>query len=137
MYYDICTPDQIWRKVYPESEIYFVCDATSLYNQIRCSPETSKMMTVALPTSTGTRYFHFKTAGQGCSNSGPAWCAASDEVLRGVVGKDCEKGVDDILCQGSTEEEMIPKMRRLFEAAREGKMTFSKKKIQVGEEVEF
>ena len=94
-------------------------------------------MTVALPTSEGTRYFHFKTAGQGCSNSGPAWCAASDEVLRGVVGRDCKKGVDDILVQGETEEEMIPKMRRLFEAARKGKMKFSKYKIQCSDEVEF
>ena len=85
-------------------------------------------MTISLPTSTGKRFFHFRTAGQGCSNSGPAWCAASDAVLKGVVGKDCEKGVDDILFQGATEEAMIPKMRRLFEAARQGKMTFSRKK---------
>ena len=41
------------------------------------------------------------------------------------------------MVQAATEEEMIPKMRRLFEAARRGKMTFSKKKIQCSDEVEF
>ena len=105
------------KKVKPESKLYLVVDATSYYNQIRCSEETSKMMTIALPTDKGTRYFHFQTAGQGCSKSGPAWCSASDKVLKGVVGDDCQKGVDYVLIQGATEEEMIPKMRRLFDKA--------------------
>ena len=76
-------------------KLFFVCDATSSYNQIRNSENTEKMMAISLPTSTGTKYFHFRTAGMGCSNSGPAWCRASDVVLKEVPG--VYKGVDDCL----------------------------------------
>ena len=72
-YYDTMTLDGIWRKVLPDSDLYFVCDATSNYNQIRNYEDTMRMMAIALPTETGTRSFHFKTADMGCSNSGPAW----------------------------------------------------------------
>merc|ERR1712020_642077 len=82
----------------------------------------------------GTKYMHFTTAGMGCSNSGPAWCRASDKVVRGV---DCMKGVDDCLVQATSEEEMLPKLRDLLEAARKGNMKFSRKKIQIGGEVDF
>ena len=108
LYYDIMTPENIWKKVEPKSKIYFFCDATSSYYQIRCSKATSRMMAVALPTDSGTEYYHFHTAGQGCSISGRAWCQASDEVLKGVVGVDVEKGVDDWLVQAKTEEEVDP-----------------------------
>ena len=128
------TPDDLWRKVKSESKLFFVCDATSSYNQIRNSESTMKMMAVALPTQDGTKYFHFTTAGMGCSNSGPAWCRASDKVLEEV---DCEKGVDDCLVQGKDEDEMLPRLRLFLEAARRGNMKFSRKKIQLGTEVEF
>ena len=131
--YHFPTPDDLWRKIKRESELFFVCDATSSYNQIRNSEETMKMMCVALPTTEGTKYFHFTTAGQGCSNSGPAWCRASDEVLKNT----CEKGVDDCLIQGKDEEEILPKLRTFLEAARKGNMKFSKKKIQLGDSVDF
>ena len=136
-YYDINTSDNIWKKVDPDSELYMVMDATSSYNQIRCSPETNNMMCIALPSKSCTRYFHFQTTGQGCANSGPAWCAASDEELKGVVWKDAEKGDDDALAQAKNEEDMIPKLTRLFKAVRAGNLTFSKRKIQVGQTVEF
>ena len=132
--YHFPTPDDLWRKVKEESELYFVCDATSSYNQIRNSESTMKMMAVALPTPDGTKYFHFTTAGMGCSNSGPAWCRASDKVLEKV---DCEKGVDDCLVMGKSEDEMLPRLRLFLEAAREGNMKFSRKKIQMGSTVEF
>ena len=132
--YHFPTPEDLWRGVKPESNLFFVCDATSSYNQIRNSESTMKMMAVALPTTEGTKYMHFTTAGMGCSNSGPAWCRASDKVVRGV---DCMKGVDDCLVQATSEEEMLPKLRDLLEAARKGNMKFSRKKIQIGGEVDF
>ena len=45
-----------------------------------------------------------------------------------LVGIDAEKGVDDCLIQGKTEEELVPKLKNFFNAARKGNMTFSKKK---------
>ena len=90
-----------------------------------------KMIAILLPTATGTKYFHFRTAGMGCSNSGAAWCRASDEVLKEVP--EVYKGVNDCLLQA----DLIPKLRKFFQAARQGTMKFSRKKIQVGQEVEF
>ena len=131
--YHFPTPDDLWRKVKKESELFFCCDATSSYNQIRNSEDTMKMMCVALPTPEGTKYFHFTTAGQGCSNSGPAWCRASDKAL----GNTCEKGVDDCLLQARDEDELLPKLRSFLEAARKGNVKFSRKKIQLGTTVDF
>ena len=82
--YHFPTPEDLWRGVKSDSNLFFVCDATSSYNQIRNSEETMKMMAVALPTVEGTKYLHFTTAGMGCSNSGPVWCRASDKVIEGV-----------------------------------------------------
>ena len=132
--YHFPTPDDLWRKVNPSSSLFFVCDATSSYNQIRNSESTMKMMAIALPTKDGTRYFHFTTAGMGCSNSGPAWCRASDKALEGA---DAEKGVDDCLVQGKSEDEMLPRLRAFLIKARQSNMKFSRKKIQLGSEVEF
>ena len=53
--YHFPTPEDLWRGVKPESNLFFVCDATSSYNQIRNSDATMKMMAVALPTTEGTK----------------------------------------------------------------------------------
>ena len=88
-----------------------------------------KMMAVALPTLEGTKYYHFTTTGMGCSNSGPAWCRASDKVIEEF---NCEKGVDDCLVQTTSEDKLIPKLRGLLEAARRGNMKFSRKRFRLG-----
>ena len=49
--YDIQTVDQIWKKVEPDSKLFFVCDATSSYNQIENTASTERVMAIALPTS--------------------------------------------------------------------------------------
>jgi hypothetical protein len=48
-----------------------------------------------------------------------------------------EKGVDDCLVQAKDEEDLVPKLRIFFEAARQGNMKFSRKKLQLGSQVEF
>ena len=78
------------------------------------------MMAIVLLTSESTKYFHFKTAGMGCSNSGPAWCRASDAVLRGV--HEVYKRVDDCILQAQSEDTLVPKLGKFFEAARQGNM---------------
>ena len=45
--------------------------------------------------------------------------------------------MDDCLIQGKDEEEILPKLRTFLEAARKGNMKFSKKKIQLGDSVDF
>ena len=54
-----------------------------------------------------------------------------------IEGVDCEKGVDDCLIQATSEDELLPKLRALLEAARSGNMKFSRKKIQIRSEVDF
>ena len=71
----------------------------------------------------------------GCSNSRPTWCRASDAVLRDVP--EVAKGVDDCLVQAQSKEALVPKLRKFFEAAKQGNMKFRRKKIQLGPSVEF
>ena len=42
-----------------------------------------------------------------------------------------EKGIDDVLVQGKDKEEVMMNLRQVLEAARKGKLTFSRKKILI------
>ena len=103
--------DQIWRQVDPDS-FFFLCDVTSSYNQIVNTANTEKLMAIALPTSKSKKYYHFKLAVMGCSNSGRTWCRVSDAVLIDV--SEVCKGVDDCILQGQSEETLVPKLRKFL-----------------------
>ena len=48
-----------------------------------------------------------------------------------------EKGIDDVLVQGQDKQEVLANLRQVLMAARRGKLTFSRKKIQFEDSVEF
>ena len=128
--YHFPSSEDLWRMVKPDSKVFLAMDCLSAFNQVPCTPNTTKMLTVALPQG----QYQFLTAGMGVCNSGSAWCRHSDDVLKDTPAA---KGVDDLLLQAPTVKQLIPQLRQVLEAARKGGMTFSRKKVEFGNKVDF
>ena len=128
--YHFKTPTELWREIKPESKVFISLDAQSAFHQLVASKETSRLCTVALPQG----QFQYLVGAQGCSNTGSAFCRYSDEIL---AGTSASKGIDDILLQAPTLQALLPLLREVLDKAKEGGLTFSKKKVDFGKEVEF
>ena len=133
-HYAFKSPEELWRKVKPSSKLYFVMDATASFSQCKLSAAAQDIMVISLMTPDGVKYYHLNSCGQGFCNSGPTFCKFSDQILDGTP---MEKGIDDVLVQGDDKDEVLRNLRQVLEAARKGKLTFSRKKIQYGQSVEF
>ena len=56
----------------------------------------------------------------------------SREVFIGLVNHICEVYLDDLIVYASDEDQMIDRLRRVFERAREKRITFNPKKCKFG-----
>ena len=128
--YSFKTPTELWREIKPDSKVFLSLDCQSAFHQVVASKEASRICTVALPQG----QFQYLVGAQGCSNTGSAFCRYSDEVL---AGTSAVKGVDDLLLQAPTLKELLPQLKEVLDKAKEGGLTFSKKKVDFGKEVEF
>jgi hypothetical protein len=68
-------------------------------------------------------------------SSGDEFCACTDRALAGIQGE--YKLVDDILVYGATQEELLHRIKLVFERCLEWGITLSKTKYQVGPIVQF
>ena len=133
-HYAFKSPEDLWRGVKSTSNLFFVMDATASFSQCKLSPQAQDIMIISLMTPDGVKYYHLNSCGQGYCNSGPTFCKYSDQILAGTP---MEKGIDDVLVQGQDKQEVLANLRQVLLAARRGKLTFSRKKIQFGDSVEF
>ena len=133
-HYAFKSPEDLWRGVKSTSNLFFVMDATASFSQCKLSPQAQDIMIISLMTPDGVKYYHLNSCGQGYCNSGPTFCKYSDQILAGTP---MEKGIDDVLVQGQDKQEVLANLRQVLVAARRGKLTFSRKKIQFGDSVEF
>ena len=127
-------PDELWKNISPDAKLWFVMDCTASFSQVKLSKQAQDIMCVSFPTPEGVKYYHYNVLTQGYCNSGPIFCRQSDKVLE---GQPMQKGIDDVLVEGANKQEILDKLRQVLEAARRGNMTFSRKKIQFGDTVEF
>ena len=77
----------------------------------------------------------YTVAPMGLNPSGDWWCKKSDEALVGLEG--VTKLVDDILVQAADEDELLRRMEAVLLRCRQHGITLSRKKVEVGEEVNF
>ena len=132
--YHFPSPEDLWKKVKPGSKLFLSIDACSSYHQVKLSEESKKLVRVSLPQG----IFEYQVAAQGHMNSGSSWNRFSDKALEAAIKNgDCSKGVDDLLIEGETEEEILQKLERVLEQARKSNLTFSRKKVMFGSEVDF
>ena len=128
--YHFDSPKELWRKVEANSRWFISLDCQSAFHQLEATKEASRILTIALPQG----QFQYLTGPQGCSNTGSAFCRYSDKILEGTKAI---KGVDDILLAAPTLQELLVQLRQVLEKAKAGNLTFSKKKVDFGHEVEF
>ena len=124
-------PKDILARIPNNSVCFAVFDAKNGYWQIPLD-DTSKPYTMFI-TKWGR--YRYKRAPMALVSFGDEFCARTDRVLSGVPG--VHKLVDDILVYGQTYEELLGRIRQVFERCDEWGITLSKGKYQVGEEVIF
>ena len=125
------SPRDIVKSIQPESRYFAKLDLLHGYFQIELDTASSQLTSFLLPDGV----YRFKRAPMGLCSSGDEFCTRTDEALAGLAG--VVKLVDDILIQAATQEELLERLRAVFLRCREHQITLAKKKVKVGEEVDF
>jgi hypothetical protein len=125
------SPVDVMRLIKPESRVFAKLDAYSGYFQIPLEPESSLMTTFILPSGK----YRYTRAPMGLNASSDEFCRRTDEALAGVAG--VVKVVDDILVQAEDYDQLEERLEQVLERCRAARITLTKGKFYVGEEVKF
>ena len=124
-------PQDIISGLSPTSKIFAKLDALSGYFQVPLTDEASYLTTFLLPSGT----YRYLRAPMGLSSSSDEFCRRSDAVFAGLPG--IRKLVDDILVEGDDLDDLEKKLRLILNRCRDHGFVLSKKKFEIGPEVEF
>ena len=122
---------EILSGIDPDSKVFAKLDATQGYHQVPLDEESSKLTTFLLPSGR----FRFLRAPMGLSCSSDEFCRRSDKVIEGLPG--IRKLVDDILVQAPDMDTLRNRIDQLLARCRSHNFTLSRKKLEIGESVEF
>ena len=122
---------EILAGIDPKSKVFAKLDATQGYHQVPLDKESSKLTTFLLPAGR----FRFLRAPMGLSASSDEFCRRSDKVVDGLPG--VRKLVDDILIQAPDLQTLHERIQALLERCKANNFTLSRKKLEIGETVEF
>ena len=122
---------EIADSIQADSKFFCAMDALMGYFQIELSEEASMLTTFLVPWG---RYRYIR-APMGCSASSDEWCQRSDMVVDGLEW--AHKIVDDILIEASSLPELHERIRTVLERCKSSNMTISRKKLTIGDQVEF
>ena len=125
------SPRDIVKDILPDSKWFLKLDATQGYYQIPLDDASKDYTTFLLPSG---RY-RFTRAPMGLCPSSDAFCNRTDNFLLDVP--DLLKIVDDVLLQAPTKQELMRKLQITLKCCRKHNLTLSKKKICIGEEIQF
>ena len=122
---------EILSSIDPDSKVFAKLDATQGYHQVPLENESSKLTTFLLPSGR----FRFLRAPMGLSCSSDEFCRRSDKVVEGLQG--VRKLVDDILIQAPDMKTLRHRIDKLLQRCTAFNFTLSRKKLEIGESVEF
>ena len=125
------TPKDIIAMVPGTLRYFAVFDAKNGYWQIPLDDQSKPLTTFI--TEWG-RYRYLR-APMGLASSGDEFCQRTDQALSGITG--VSKLVDDVLVVGNTAEQLLERIKTVFERCEEHDITLSQKKYQLGTEVKF
>ena len=123
---------QCVQAIPASARFYAVCDMVQGYHQIPLSEKASKLTTIILWDGK----YRWLRGPMGLNSTGDEWCFRSDELVHPFT-EWCRKLVDDVVIWASTLDELLDRMEKLFSRARKLKMTISRKKMQVSNQVKF
>ena len=122
---------EILSGIDPDYKVFAKLDATQGYHQVPLDEDSSKLTTFLLPSGR----FRFLRAPMGLSCSSDEFCRRSDKVIEGLPG--IRKLVDDILVQAPDLNTLRVRISSLLECCKTHNFTLSRKKLEIGEAVEF
>ena len=122
---------EIIAGIDPNSKVFAKLDATQGYHQVPLEEESSKLTTFLLPSGR----FRFLRAPMGLSCSRDEFCRCSDKIIEGLRG--VRKLVDNILIQAPDAKTLQSRIDKLIERFKNHNFTLSKRKLEIGECVEF
>ena len=125
------SPKEIVSTIPPDTTLFAVFDCLHGYWQIPLDEE-SKPLTTFL---TQFGMYRYRRAPMGLVSSGDEFCRRTDKALVDLPG--VKKLVDDILIYGSSHEEIIQRIRSVFQRCKEWGITLSRDKYQFGSSVKF
>ena len=121
----------ILSGIAPDSKVFAKHDATQGYHQVPLEEESSKLTTFLLPSGR----FRFLRAPMGLSCSSDEIRRRSDKIIEGL--QEVRKLVDDILIQTPDIETHQVRINELLKRCRSHNFTLSRKKLEIGNSVEF
>ena len=122
---------EILSGISPDSTVFAKLDATQGYHQVPLDEDSSRLTTFLLPSGR----FRFLRAPMGLSCSSDEFCRRSDKIIEGLAG--VRKLVDDILVQAPDLKTLHVRIAELLRRCKTHNFTLSRKKLEIGEEVEF
>ena len=125
------SPKDIVSTIPSTTKLFAVFDCLHGYWQIPLDEE-SKALTTFITEFGRYRYCR---APMGLVSSGDEFCLRTDKALADLPG--VKKLVDDIIIFGDNIEEIVQRVRKVFQRCEEYGITLSKEKYQFGNRVEF
>ena len=129
------TAQEIRQQLKPSSTHYVVIDLVHGYYQNALEKESAKLTTFIVNVGEGTRRYKYLRSPMGLSASGDEFCRKTDQAIEGL--ENTHKLVDDVLIEGSSEEELCKHTEEFLKRARDADITISRSKIQAGSKVKF
>ena len=123
--------ENIMQSIPHGQKIFAKLDAVHGYFQLALDEESSYLTTFRLPQGR----FRYLRAPMGLNASSDEWCRHSDVAVEGLDW--CMKIVDDIIIWAKTHEEMWSRINIVLERCKSHNITISRKKLEIGEEIEF
>ena len=121
----------IMQSIPHGQKIFAKLGAVHGYFQLALDEESSYLTTFLLPQGR----FRYLRAPMGLNASSDEWCRHSDVAVEGLDW--CMKIVDDIIIWATTNEEMWSRINIVLERCKNHNITISRKKLEIGEEIEF
>ena len=125
-----CTAD-ILQAIPSTATCFAKLDAVHRYFQLNLEPKSSLITRIPLPQG----QFRYQRAPMGLNASSDEWCCKSDIIVEGLPW--ARKLVDDTIISVHKEEDLVIRTRTVLEHCKNSNITVSRKKFEMGKEIEF
>ena len=125
-----CTAE-ILQAIPSTATCFAKLDAVHGYFELALEPKSPFITTFLLPQSK----FRYLRAPMGLNASSDEWCCKSDIIVEGLPW--ARKLVDDTIIWANNEEDLVIRTRTVLERCKANNITISRKKFEMGNEIEF
>ena len=123
--------NDIMQRIPSTSTIFAKLDAVQGYHQVELDEDSRHLTTFLLPWGK----YRYRRGPMGLKSTSDIFCAKSDRAIENI--KDTQKIVDDILICAPTKDILLQRINDVLTKCREMKITISKKKLAIGEQIDF